>query len=131
MKGIVILACVGLSACAEYPPIPYPYVSYIPEMGQRSTVEWSDGIILLHPTDFVLTSVVNVPPNYALKLRAGPGTRFNVVAVIPADATGIFGVLERRSLGWLYLVVPGRMAEPPWLREWKLSPSLSVGGVGK
>jgi hypothetical protein len=34
-------------------------------------------------------SVVNVEPNYALKLRAGPGTRFNVVAAIPADATGI------------------------------------------
>jgi len=89
MKGKVILAWVALSGCAEYSPIPYPYVSYIPEMGQRSAVEWSDGIILLHLRDFVLTSVVNVPPNYALKLRAGPGTRFNVVAAIPADATGI------------------------------------------
>jgi hypothetical protein len=58
-------------------------------MEQRSAVEWSNGIILLHPRDFVLTNVVDVLPNYALKLRAGPGTRLNVVAVIPADATGI------------------------------------------
>jgi hypothetical protein len=53
MKGVVILAWVALSACAEYSPIPYPYVSYIPEMGRRSAVEWSDGIILLHLRDFV------------------------------------------------------------------------------
>jgi hypothetical protein len=90
MKGLMILACVALSACADTrQPIPYPYVSYTPEMGHRSAVAWSDGTILLHPTHFVLTGVVNVEPNYALKLRAGPGTRFSVVAAIPADATGI------------------------------------------
>lgn len=26
-------------------------------------------------------------------------------------------------------MVPGRMVGPPWLREWKLSSALSVGGV--
>jgi hypothetical protein len=90
MKGIMILAFVALSACADTrEPIPLPYVSYTPEMGHRSAVAWSDGTILLYPTHFVLTGVVNVEPNYALKLRAGPGARFNVLAAIPADATGI------------------------------------------
>jgi hypothetical protein len=89
MRGLLILACVALLACAYTPRPPQPYVSYTPEMGHRSAVAWSDGTILLHPTDFVLSGVVNVEPNYALKLRAGPGTRFNVVAAIPADATGI------------------------------------------
>jgi hypothetical protein len=90
MRGLLILPCVALLACAYTPRPPQPYTTYIPEMGHRRAVAWSDGtIILLHPTHFVLTGVVNVEPNYALKLRAGPGTRFNVVAAIPADATGI------------------------------------------
>jgi hypothetical protein len=89
MRGLLILPCVALLACAYTPRPPQPYTSYIPEMGRRRAVAWSDGTILLHPTHFVLTGVVNVEPNYALKLRAGPGTRFNVVAAIPADATGI------------------------------------------
>ena len=90
MRGLLILPCVSLLACAYTPRPPQPYTTYFPEMGHRKAVAWSDGtIILLHPTHFVLTGVVNVEPNYALKLRAGPGTRFNVVAAIPADATGI------------------------------------------
>jgi hypothetical protein len=90
MRGLLILPCVALLACAYTPRPPQPYTTYFPEMGHRKAVAWSDGtIILLHPTHFVLTGVVNVEPNYALKLRAGPGTRFNVVAAIPADATGI------------------------------------------
>jgi hypothetical protein len=59
-------------------PVPTPFDS-----------KWPDGRILLHPKHFVLTGVVNVKPNDTLKLRAGVGTRFNVVAAIPSDATGI------------------------------------------
>ena len=39
MKGLMILVCVALSACEHTYPVPYPYVSYIPEMGNRSAVE--------------------------------------------------------------------------------------------
>jgi hypothetical protein len=39
MKGILILLCAALSACEHTYPVPYPYVSYIPEMGGRSAVE--------------------------------------------------------------------------------------------
>jgi hypothetical protein len=51
--------------------------------------KWPDGRILAHPEHPVSTGVVNVRPNDTLKLRAGPGTTYNVVAAIPADATGI------------------------------------------
>ena len=37
MKGVIILACVALLACAAPPrPVLYPPVSYIPEMAKGS-----------------------------------------------------------------------------------------------
>jgi hypothetical protein len=54
-----------------------------------NTAMWPDGRSLTHPEHFVNTDVVNVQPNDTLKLRAGPGTRFNAVAEIPGDATDI------------------------------------------
>jgi tetratricopeptide (TPR) repeat protein len=51
MKGIVIFACVALSACEYTQPIPYPYVSYIPEMGRRSAVYMVPTSVLAFPSD--------------------------------------------------------------------------------
>jgi hypothetical protein len=50
---------------------------------------WPDARILTHPEHFVNTGVVKVQPNDTLKLRSGPGTRFNAVAEIPANAGDI------------------------------------------
>jgi hypothetical protein len=50
---------------------------------------WPDGRILTHPEHCVNTVAVKVKPNDTLKLRAGPGTRFNAVAEIPANANDI------------------------------------------
>jgi tetratricopeptide (TPR) repeat protein len=49
MKGIMILACVALSACEYTQPTPYPYVSYIPEMGHRSAVYMVPTSVLAFP----------------------------------------------------------------------------------
>ena len=38
MKGIMILVCLALSACEHTYLVPYPYVSYIPEMGHHSSI---------------------------------------------------------------------------------------------
>jgi len=50
---------------------------------------WPDGRILTHPEHCVNTVAFKVKPNDTLKLRAGPGTRFNAVAEIPANASDI------------------------------------------
>jgi hypothetical protein len=50
---------------------------------------WPDGRILAHPEHSVNAGVINVQPNDTLKLRGGPGTRFNAVAEIPANASDI------------------------------------------
>jgi uncharacterized protein YraI len=44
-----------------------------------------------HAAPFTAKSyVVNVARDDTLKLRSGPGTRFNAITEIPADATDIF-----------------------------------------
>jgi V8-like Glu-specific endopeptidase len=65
--------------------------SLAPKASQNPTrdVMWPDGRILTHPEHFVNTGVVKVNPNDTLKLRSGPGTRFNVVAEIPANTSDI------------------------------------------
>lgn len=50
---------------------------------------WPDGKVLLHPEHYVITHVVTVTANDTLKLRAAPGTQFDVVANIPFDANNI------------------------------------------
>jgi hypothetical protein len=50
---------------------------------------WPDGRMLAHPDHFVKTYVVKVAENDTLKLRTGPGTRFDVVAQIPHDARDV------------------------------------------
>jgi hypothetical protein len=50
---------------------------------------WPDGRILAHPDHFVKTHVINVAETDTLNLRAGPGTRFDVVTQIPHDARDV------------------------------------------
>jgi hypothetical protein len=50
---------------------------------------WPDGRILAHPEHCVNAVAIKVKPNDTLKLRGGPGTRFNAVAEIPANANDI------------------------------------------
>jgi hypothetical protein len=54
-----------------------------------SDATWPDGRILTHPDHCVNAVAVKVKPNDTLKLRGGPGTRFNAVAEIPANANDI------------------------------------------
>jgi putative serine protease PepD len=51
---------------------------------------WSDGRTLGHPQHFVKTYVVNVDTSDTLKLRGGPGTRFDALAEIGPDAEDIY-----------------------------------------
>jgi hypothetical protein len=50
---------------------------------------WPDGRILAHPEHCVNAVAVKVKPNDTLKMRGGPGTQFNAVAEIPANANDI------------------------------------------
>jgi hypothetical protein len=50
---------------------------------------WPDGRILTHPDHCVNAVAVKVKSNDTLKLRGRPGTRFNAVAQIPANANDI------------------------------------------
>jgi len=51
--------------------------------------KWPDGRILTHPEHSVNAAAIKVKPNDTLKLRGGPGTRFNAVAEIPTNASDI------------------------------------------
>jgi hypothetical protein len=70
-------------------PTSYATVSTSPLEPQTNAARWPDGRILDHPDHFVKTYVFNVAENDTLSLRAGPGTRFEVVARIPPDAYGL------------------------------------------
>ena len=50
---------------------------------------WPDGRILTHPEHSINAAAIKVKPNDTLKLRGGPGTRFNGVAEIPTNASEI------------------------------------------
>jgi hypothetical protein len=70
---------------------PEPTPSLTPKATANPTPDatWPDGRILSHSEHPINTGVVNVNPNDTLKLRRGPGTRFNAVAEVPANATDI------------------------------------------
>jgi hypothetical protein len=80
----------------------FPVIDSDSEPAQESTPEptpdptpaieearWPDGRILVHPDHFVKTHVINVAETDTLNLRAGPGTRFDVVTQIPHDARDV------------------------------------------
>ena len=52
--------------------------------------QWSDGRTLGHPKHFIKTYVIKVAPSDTLKLRRGPGTRFDALAEIGPDAEDIY-----------------------------------------
>jgi hypothetical protein len=83
---------------ANVSPPPDPSTKPVPTSTPESTaapssasnqLRWPDGKILAHPEHFINTGVVNVRQGDTLKLRAGPGTRFSVVAEIPSDSSDI------------------------------------------
>ena len=51
--------------------------------------KWPDEWMLIHPEHFVKARVINVAPDDTLKLRSGPGTRFDSVTEIPPNAMDI------------------------------------------
>jgi hypothetical protein len=70
-------------------------VDEVPSVAPRATpnptsdATWPDGRILTHLEHSVSVVAVKVKPNDTLKLRGGPGTRFNAVAEIPGNAGDI------------------------------------------
>src|SRR5258708_11689438 len=58
--------------------------------GKMPDGKMPDGRTLVHPEHFQKTYVVNVSRNDTLKLRNGPGSKFAVLAEIPANASDVW-----------------------------------------
>jgi hypothetical protein len=52
-------------------------------------VKWPDGRTLIHPEHSIRAYVIKVKSGDTLKLRSGPGTRFEAVIEIPRDRTDL------------------------------------------
>ena len=78
-------------------PVPQntPPVEEVSRLAPKATLTstpnatWPDGRILTHPEHSINAAAIKVKPNDTLKLRGGPGTRFNAVAEIPINTSDI------------------------------------------
>jgi hypothetical protein len=80
----------GPTLSGDAPTVVHPMPAVSNQTGAANNAfQWPDGKVLNYPDQHYSSTVRKVAPGDTLKIRAGPGTRFAVVATIPANGSDI------------------------------------------